>query len=70
MADDKIVAVWDYWLRRWIPHYACPGEQRVRVDYHGSLDNLAVFEVTIAEDGLITPVNPNQRLADWRIDLS
>lgn len=63
------VEVWDYARQQFEPHIPCPGYKRVRVDYYGNLDNLAVFEVTRDGDTFI-PVNPHQPLTDWRIDLS
>lgn len=69
LADGTQVEVWDYSRQKFFPHYRCPGEKRVRVDYHGNLSNLAVFEVTRDGDTFI-PVNPHSPLKDWRIDLS
>ena len=63
------VEVWDYSRQAFFPHYACPGEKRVRVDYHGNLSNLAVFEVKRDGDKFVV-INPHSPLQDWRIDLS
>lgn len=62
------VAVWDYAAQTFIQHIPCPGERRVRVDYHGNLLNLDVFEVR-REGNLVYPVDGTKPL-DWRIDLS
>lgn len=68
MANEKQVEVWDYYGQKFIAHIPCPGEERVRVDYHGPLSNLGVFEVTRDGD-IFYPVNPHRPL-DWRIDYS
>lgn len=39
------VAVWDCARQCWVPHVACPGEQRVRVDERAPLSNFLVYEV-------------------------
>lgn len=67
--DLPQVGVWDYARAAWFPHISCPGEKRVRVDYHGDLGNLAVFELKQQGEHLY-PVNPHSPLQDWRIDLS
>lgn len=68
MADTQ-VEVWNYATQSFIPHFGCPGEKRVRVDYHGSLADLAVFEVTRDGEQFFV-VDPQRPLNDWRIDYS
>lgn len=71
MADLQ-VEVWDYAAQKFIPHFSCPGEQRVRVDHHGSLSDLAVFEVDrdTLNPEVFFVVSPHQPLNDWKIDYS
>lgn len=70
MADqnEPQVAVWNYASQMFISHIDCPGEQRVRVDYHGDLSDLDVFSVERREKGMFV-VN-TRPLSGWRIDLS
>ena len=68
--DLPEVEVWDYSIQGFISHIKCPGERRVRVDYHGSLSNLDVFEVQRTTGGEFMVLNAERPLVDWRIDLS
>ena len=63
------VEVWDYEAQAFFPHIRCPGEKRVRVDYHGNLANLAVFEVRRDGD-MFFVLDGNRPLTDWGISLS
>lgn len=62
------VAVWDTVRREYTRHIPCPGEKRVRLDVHDSLDIFRVYKVK-HENGYIILLEPKP-LADWRIDLS
>lgn len=65
------VEVWDYLNQCFINHIPCPGEKRVRVDYFGDLSDLAVFEVRREEGSRVFfPVDGNNPLRDWQIDLT
>jgi len=68
MADIQ-VEVWNYATQSFIAHIPCPGEKRVRVDYHGSLHDLAPFEVHRDGEQFFV-INPQQPLEDWRVDYS
>ena len=69
------VAVWHYGRQEFVPHFPCPGEKRVRIDVHDSLDDYDVFPVTRPDgqqpfqSGIINVISQTP-LADWRIDLS
>ena len=65
------VEVWDYVEQDWFPSIKCPGEKRVRVDYFGDLENLAVFQVErLSKTTFMAVGEPPVPLKDWRIDLS
>lgn len=64
------VEVWDYETQCFIPHIKCPGEKRVRVDYHGDLNNLDVFAVAREETGEFWVLEPYRPLKDWLIHYS
>ena len=64
------VEVWDYSKQEFIHSIKCPGEKRVRVDYFGDMENLAVFEVIRGDGAVFYPVDGNRPLSDWAIDLS
>ncbi len=68
-ADAVEVEVWDYSAQDFIESYRCTGERRVRVDYHGDLSDLAVFEVKRQGPEFII-LDGNKPLKDWRIDLT
>lgn len=68
MADIQ-VEVWNYATQSFIPHFSCVGEKRVRVDYHGSLEDLAIFEVHRDGDEFFV-LDGNKPLIDWRVDYS
>lgn len=63
------VEVWDFKNQKFVPHIPCKGEKRVRVDYHGDLSDLAVYEVWRSGDEFFV-LQPARPLRDWRIDLS
>lgn len=66
------VAVWSFDEQCFIPHCSCPGEKRVRIDVHDSLDNYAVYPVESDNPNTMTArlVKPlsTTPLADWIID--
>lgn len=68
-ADKLEVEVWDYRNQEFVRSWRCPGERRVRVDYFGNLDDLALFEVT-REDDTFKAIDGNKPLARWLIDLT
>lgn len=67
-ADAVEVEVWDYAGQCFIQSWRCAGERRVRVDHHGPLTDLAVFEVTRLHGALFQVADGNKPLANWLID--
>jgi len=59
------VEVWDYEAQCFVPSWP-GGEKRIRVDHHGSLSDLAVFEV-IRDEESFQIVDGNRPLRDWNI---
>lgn len=68
--DDIEVEVWDRAAQAFFPCIRCAGEERVRVDYHGDLGNLNVYEVIRSEDGKEFRVVDGRSALHWQIDLS
>lgn len=64
------VQVWDYEAQEFVESVSYEDEKRVRVDYFGDLNNLAVFEVFYNEDGSFYVEDGNFSLTDWTIELS
>lgn len=60
--DEEIrssgVAVWHFRKQEFVPFIPCPGEKRVRLDVHDSLDNYGVYAATYAEDGTFSVSGP------------
>ena len=64
------VQVWDYEAQQFIESFSYEDEKRVRVDYFGDLNDLAVFEVFYCEAGSFYVEDGNKPLTDWVIELS
>lgn len=63
------VEVWDYRTQHFIKSYPCEGETRVRVDYFGNLEDLAVFEVERLDQHHFKVIDGNKPLT-WAIELT
>lgn len=61
------VRVWDYSQEAFIHHIPCDGEERVRVDYFGDLENLDVYQGVVYPDGSFVA---SRLLSHWKIHLS
>jgi hypothetical protein len=64
---DSGVAVWSFPRQTFVTFIPCPGEKRVRIDAHDSLENYAVFAVEYCAHTINVIGDPTKPLTDWQI---